>query len=108
MDRKPYDTDLTDTEWLTLESLFPAPQPVGRPRMWSLRDILDGIFDVIRSGNAWRLMPHDLPPWSTVYHDHRVWRLWGLWEHVHTVLRSVVAPSVKAASPQASTSLRQR
>ncbi|WP_225430184.1 transposase [Deinococcus detaillensis] len=71
MDRKPYDTDLTDTEWITPEPLFPAPQTVERPRTWSLRDILDGIFYVIQGGNAWRLMAHDLPPWSTVYHYHR-------------------------------------
>ncbi|WP_344983049.1 transposase [Deinococcus rubellus] len=86
-----------------LEPLFPALQPVGRPRMWSLRDILDGIFDVIRSGNAWRLMPHDLPPWSTVYHNHRVWRLWRLWERVHTVLRENVRTSAgREATPSAS------
>jgi len=100
MDRKPYDTDLTDTEWLTLEPLFPAPQTVGRPRTWSLRDILDGIFYVIRGGNAWRLMPHDLPLWSTVYHYHRVWRLW---EHIHTVLREDVRTSAgRGFTPSAS------
>ncbi|WP_225430012.1 IS5 family transposase [Deinococcus detaillensis] len=79
-----------DTKWLILESLFPAPQHMGCPRRWWLRDILDGILCVIHGGNAWRLMPHDLPLWSTVYHYHRVWRLWGLWERVHTVLREDV------------------
>jgi putative transposase len=100
MNRKAYDTDLTDAEWIILSPLFPAPKPTGRPRKWLLREILDGIFYVIRGGNAWRLMPHDLPPWPTVYHYHRVWRLWGLWEQVHTVLREHVRISAgRAATP---------
>ncbi|WP_456833566.1 IS5 family transposase [Deinococcus sp. UYEF24] len=102
MDRKAYDTDLTDAEWLILSPLFPAPRRTGRPRKWSLRDILNGVFYVIRGGNAWRLMPHDLPPWPTVYYYHRVWRLWGLWEHVHTVLREHVRISAgREATPSA-------
>ncbi len=59
-------------------------------------------FYVIRGGNAWRLMPHDLSPWPTVYHHHRVWRLWGLWERVHTVLREHVRINAgRAATPSA-------
>ena len=102
MDKRAYDTDLTELEWTILSPLFPAPRPTGRPRKWSFRDIPDGIFYIIRGGNAWRLMPHDLPPWSTVYYSHRVWRLWGLWERVHTVLREHVRMNAgRAATPSA-------
>jgi transposase len=55
-----------------------------------LREILDGIFYLLRGGIAWRAMPHDFPPWQTIYHYHRVWRLQGVWEAVHTTLREWV------------------
>ena len=102
MTRTAHATDLTDSEWAIVSPLFPMPHSTGRPPKWSLRDILDGIFYVIRGGNAWRLMPHDLPPWPTVYHYHRVWRLWGLWERVHTTLREHVRISAgRAITPSA-------
>jgi putative transposase len=56
-------------------------------RLHSLREILDAIFYVVRSGCAWRLMPHDFPPWKTVYHYFRSWRLDGTWERMHSALR---------------------
>lgn len=102
MDRRAYDSDLTDAEWLVLAPLFPPPKMTGRPRIWSFRDILDGVFYVIRGGQAWRLMPHDLPPWRTVYHYHRAWRLQGLWERLHTTLREQVRVAAgRAATPSA-------
>src|SRR3954470_21664639 len=66
--RKPYDTDLTDPEWEQLEALVPLAKPGGRPPIHSRREILNGIFYAVRSGSAWKLLPHDLPPWRTVYH----------------------------------------
>ncbi|WP_229784868.1 transposase [Deinococcus radiotolerans] len=64
MTRSAYPNDRTDAEW---NVHFPLPQasPLGRPRKWSLREILDGIFYVLRSGITWREMPHDCPPWQT-------------------------------------------
>jgi putative transposase len=53
----------------------------------ALREILDAIFYAIRSGCAWRLLPHEFPPWQTTYHYFRVWRLDGTWERLHTALR---------------------
>ncbi|WP_189642933.1 IS5 family transposase [Deinococcus piscis] len=82
-----YSSDLTNAEWMILEPLFPPVCSTGRPRKWSWRDILNGIFYVLRGGIAWRLMPHDLPPWQTVYHYHRLWRKQGLWKAIHAVLR---------------------
>jgi putative transposase len=55
-----------------------------------MREIINGILYVLRSGCAWRMMPHDLPPWSTVYDYFRKWRIEGVWEQLHTVLRQDV------------------
>lgn len=88
--RKAYQSDLSDAEWSCLESYLPAPEANGRPRLHTLREILDAIFYVLKSGCAWRLLPHDFPPWKTVYHYFRAWRLSGLWERVHAALRERV------------------
>ncbi|MFI0420439.1 transposase [Spongiactinospora sp. 9N601] len=68
-----YPTDLTDSEWALLEPLIPAPKSGGRPILQS------------RTGCAWRLLPHDLPPWQTVYHYWRARRDEGRWEQVLAV-----------------------
>jgi putative transposase len=93
--RRAYQTDLSDAEWSCLESHLPAAKANGRPRLHSLREILDAIFYVLRSGCAWRLLPHDFPPWKTVYHYFRFWRLDGTWERMHTALRQRVRVRLK-------------
>jgi putative transposase len=72
--RKPYPTDLSDTEWARLRSCLPIPKAQGRSRTHSLRDVIDAIFFfyVLKSGCHWRLLPHDFPPWSTVYYHFRI------------------------------------
>lgn len=87
MVRKAYATDLTDAEYRELEPLLPVPAVPGRPRLHPLRELLDAIFYAVRSGCAWRLLPHEFPPWQTVYHYFRRWRLAGTWEQIHTALR---------------------
>ena len=87
MDRKPYPTDLTDKEWARLAPLIPPAKPGGRPRSASMRDVMDGIFYVLRGGIAWRLMPHDFPPWQTIYHYFRIWRIDGVFERMNATLR---------------------
>src|ERR687894_3163883 len=84
--RKPYPTDLSDVQWNRLRSYLPIPKPQGRPRTHSLRDVLDAIFYVVKSGCPWRLLPHDFPPWSTVYYHFRRFRLNGLWSLILKVL----------------------
>jgi putative transposase len=86
MNRQSYATDITDAEWRCLEPYMPSPKAGGRPRRHASREILNAIFYILRSGCAWRLMPHDLPPWKTVYHYFRLWRVQGLWERLHTAL----------------------
>ncbi len=61
-----YQSDVTDEEWRVIEPLLPAPKARGRPRGWPFREIVNGIFYVMRSGCPWRLLPADLPPRSTV------------------------------------------
>jgi putative transposase len=87
MTRTPYLTDLSDAEWNCIASLFPASAEHGRPRLHSPREILNAILYLVRSGCAWRLLPHDLPPWKTVYHYFRLWRLDGTWERLHSAIR---------------------
>ena len=89
-----YDTDLTDTEWEQLEPLVPPAKVGGRPPKHSRREILNGIFYAVRSGGAWKLLPHDLPPWRTVYHYFWTWRRTGVWQQIHDCLREQVREAV--------------
>jgi transposase/protein-S-isoprenylcysteine O-methyltransferase Ste14 len=88
--RTTYPTDITDAEWSFLEPHLPAPRATGRPRVYSLREILNAIFYVVKSGCSWRLLPHDFPPWRSVYHYFRQFRLDGTWERMHAALRERV------------------
>lgn len=88
--RRTYSTDLSDEEWQILEPLVPRAKPGGRPRAHRTRELLDAIFYVVRGGCAWRLLPHDFPPWQTAYHYFRLWRLDGTWEKMHTALRETL------------------
>ena len=63
--RRGYATDLSHEEWELLKPLVPGPKPGGRPRAHPARELLDAIFYVVRGGCAWRLLPHDFPPWQT-------------------------------------------
>jgi putative transposase len=102
--RKAYQSDLSDAEWSSLEPHLPAPEAIGRPRLHSPREILDAIFYVLKSGGAWRLLPHDFPPWKTVYHYFRFWRLDGTWERMHQALRERVRVRLKR-NPQPSAAI---
>jgi putative transposase len=88
--RRTYPTDLSDAEWGCLEPHLPAPKATGRPRVYPLREIINAIFYVVRSGCSWRLLPHDFPPWRSVYHCFRQFRLDGTCERMHAALREQV------------------
>ncbi len=66
--RRWYPTDLTDREWALIAPLLPPAKPGGRPRSTDLREVLNALSYWLRSGGAWHLLPHDFPPWKTVYH----------------------------------------
>jgi putative transposase len=86
--RKTYPTDLSDAQWTHLQPYLPTPKAHGRPRTHSLRDVFDAVFYVLKSGCPWRLLPHDFPPWSTVYYHFRRFRLSGLWHRLFKVLHA--------------------
>lgn len=86
-DRKAYPSDLTDAEWQKLKPHFPSEQSRGRPREHGIREILNAIFYILRSGCVWRMLPHDLPPWQTVYHYFREWSKNGTWLRVNQIIR---------------------
>jgi putative transposase len=102
--RKAYQSDLSDTEWSFLEPLLPVPHATGRPKVHSTREVLNAIFYIVRGGCAWRLLPHDFPPWKTVYHYFRSWRLDGTWERLHAALRKRVRVHLKR-DPQPSAAI---
>lgn len=87
-ERKRYPSDLTDVEWAILEPLVPAVKRGGRPARWNRREIVNGVLYIVRTSSQWRAMPHDLPPWQTVYCYFRQWRNAGNWEQIHTALRA--------------------
>lgn len=90
MSRAPYSTDLTDGQWARIAPFIPPAKPGGRPRSADMREILNAIWYVTRSGCAWRLIPHDLPHWRTVYGYFRAFNAAGLWKHIHDTLREQV------------------
>lgn len=84
-----YPSDLTDTEWKILQPLLPPRHKRGRPPT-DRRRVLDAIRYVLRSGCAWRMLPHSFGPWSTVYDIYRRWVKSGLWKKLHDRLRDKV------------------
>jgi transposase len=78
--RPAYTTDLSDEEWQILAPLLPPEKPGG----------LNGLHSVRRGGCAWRLMPHDLPPWQPAYQTCRAWRPDDTWLRLHDPLRDRV------------------
>ena len=70
MSRKPYPSDITDAQWAIIEPLIPT-SGVGRPRIIDLREVVNAIFYLNRSGCQWDMLPHDLPAKSTVYDSLR-------------------------------------
>ncbi len=102
--RRAYLTDLSDAEWTYLKDHLPTPNAPGRPRVHTLREILNAIFYAVRSGCSWLLLPHDFPPWRTVYHYFRAWRLDGTWGRMHAAVRQRVRVRAKR-NPQPSAAI---
>jgi len=97
-----YQTDLTDEEWRVIEPYLPPPKTTGRPRAWPMREIVNAIFYVLRGGIAWRLLPSDFPPWSTVYRWFATWRDDCVFEKINHALLIADRERVgRQASPSA-------
>lgn len=82
-----YPSSLDNVQWTILQAYLPKPKKLGRPRLYSFRDIFDGMFYVLRSGCAWSMMPNDFPSHKTVYHYYRTFKNNGLLERICHALR---------------------
>jgi transposase len=87
-----FETDLTDAQWTLIEPLLPAPRRLGRPRT-PLRQVVDAILYLIKSGCPWRLLPKNFPPWKTVYHFFWHWSRGPIFRGLNDRLRALVRES---------------
>ena len=78
-----YGSDLSDAEWENIAPFMPPPAKTGRPRRWTMREIMNAIFYVLRAGCAWRLLPKCFPPATTVYGWFLRFRHQGLFETIN-------------------------
>lgn len=98
----PYPSSLTDEQWAEIQSQLPARPGGGRPPRQHDRDILNAIFDWLRTGGAWRYLPHDFAPWPTVDGSFRRWRQQGVWKKIHDCwVRRVRVAAGKKPTPAA-------
>ena len=102
--RKPYDSDITDAQWGILEPMLPPPKLRGRPRA-DLREIIYAVIYAARAGYSRRMLPHDPPPWQTVYTYFRTWKSDGTLKRIHGALRSEVRRAAER-NPEAGTKSR--
>jgi putative transposase len=104
MTRKAYKTDMTDAQWQILEPLIPPAKPGGHPRTVNMREVVNGIFYVLRTGCGWEMLPHDLPPYSTVYYYFRRWQKTGVWQQMNNALRQQLR-QIEGKNPQPSAAI---
>lgn len=96
-----YPTDLNDTEWTQIALYLPESKRIGRPRAIAWREIMNGIFYIVKNGCVWRALPHDLPAWQTVYYYFRLFQKDQQWEKINTIIRERVRVK-EGREPQAS------
>ena len=82
-----YPSDMTDREWEYIKDMIPAAKPGGRKRVTDMRQTLNAIFYLTRTGCAWRYLPLEYPPWQTVYGYFRKWRLDKTWQHIFEMVK---------------------
>ena len=100
--RKLYPSDLTDLQWKHIEKHIPNARRGGRPRTTDVRQIVNAIFFVTRTGCAWRYLPRSYPPWPTVYEYFCKWRLRGIWKIIHENLLRQVRETIYHKNPEPS------
>lgn len=86
MPRPTYPSDLTDEQWAILAPLIPPPRKNVRPRQADMREVINAIMYLLRTGCPWRHLPHDLPPYRTVFYYFSKWRKCGVWKKIHDKL----------------------
>ena len=84
--RRAYPTDLTDAQWALLEPWLSARAWTGRPRTVDLREVVNAVFYLLRTGYQWRHLPHDFPPWCTVRYYYDLWLWNGTWVRINAAL----------------------
>ena len=95
-----YPTDLTEAEWTLLTLLIPVAKLGGRPHTTAIREVVNAIFYVLKTGCQWALLPHDFPAKGTVYHYFNTWRKAGVWEQLNRQLREQLRAEMgREASP---------
>ena len=100
-----YPSDLTDAQWALIEPHIPPVRPGGRPRKTDMRDVVDAIFSLLRTGCQWRYLPGDLPPKSTAGRSFDRWRRDGILDTIHDLLRKKVRTAEKPYPPRTSASV---
>ena len=85
-----YPSDLTDRQWSIIEPLIPPAEPGGRRRSVDMREVVNAILYLLRTGCSWRMLPHEFPPWGTTHYYYRRLRLDGTWLFIHDKLREKV------------------
>ncbi len=90
MNRRGYPSDLTDEQWAILAPLIPQPHAGCRPRQVQMREVVNAILYLLRTGCAWRYLPTDLPAYRTVYYYFAKWRRCGVWRKIHDTLHARV------------------
>ena len=85
-----YPSDVTNAKWQLLAQRIPPAKPGGRHRTVNMREVVNGILYLVRTGGSWRQLPHDFPPWGTVHYYYRRFRLDGTWPKIHDALRDKV------------------
>jgi putative transposase len=102
MKRKTYPTDLSEKQWKLLSQMLPPPEQFGRKRSVNLREIINALCYLARSGCQWRLLPKEFPAWQTVYYYFRKWRenQWFIALN-HNLLKKVRIQSGKQENPSA-------
>src|SRR5688572_1991981 len=90
MARKPYPSDVTDEEWSFAAPYLTLMSEAAPQREHDLREVYNGLRWVVRTGSAWRYMPHDLPPWNAVYQQGQRWLASGVFEAMAHDLRELL------------------
>jgi transposase len=102
MERKAYPSDVSDEEWALVAPYLTLMTEDAPQREHRLREVFNGLRYIVRTGAAWRLMPHDLPPWHTVYQQTQRWLAAGVFEEmVHDLRRLLRVATGKNAEPSA-------